>query len=83
MDLNNIAYCGIDCNTCKNYKQNANCQGCRVDETLLSDCFTIGCCREKNIDFCSQCATFPCTEMKEFYDSAPHRKKGFENLKSL
>ncbi len=83
MSVENIAYCGIDCNKCKNYKQNVNCQGCRVEEVLLSDCFTIPCCRAKNIEFCNQCDIFPCEKMKEFYESAPRRKKGYENLTKL
>ena len=84
MDNLNIAYCGIDCQKCKNYKKNMNCAGCRHELELLEDCPTRICCSEKGFLHCSECNEFPCEELKCFYnDGNPLHLQAFETLKSL
>ncbi len=80
---NTIAYCGIDCESCKNYKQNMNCQGCKLEEKLIDDCPTKKCCVEIKIDYCNQCNTFPCQMMDEFYKTNPQREKALTTLLNL
>lgn len=38
----------------------ADCQGCRKGACKYPHCGVITCFREKGIDFCFQCAEFPC-----------------------
>ncbi len=75
-----IAYCGINCTECKNYRQNANCKSCREEELLIDDCTTKKCCVKKDIDFCSECKIFPCEQMQVFYKSNAFRQKGYQIL---
>lgn len=36
------------------------CIGCREGAVCFESCVALSCCREHGIDFCSQCAGFPC-----------------------
>jgi hypothetical protein len=39
---------------------NAACSGCRTGKCLLGDCVPQRCVTEKGVDYCFQCASFPC-----------------------
>ncbi|MCD4669366.1 MAG: DUF3795 domain-containing protein [Actinomycetia bacterium] len=39
---------------------NVNCKGCREGKCNNSDCIVPTCIKEKNINFCFECAEFPC-----------------------
>lgn len=36
------------------------CIGCRDGAVCFECCVALSCCREKGVDFCFQCAEFPC-----------------------
>lgn len=43
------------------YFASENCQGCRKETCrLFKDCGVRTCSQQKNVDFCFQCADFPC-----------------------
>lgn len=42
------------------YFARADCRGCRKGTCKYPDCGIIACYRQKNVDFCFQCAEFPC-----------------------
>ncbi len=82
--LEKLSFCGIYCGGCLNFKKNYNCQGCRVDETLLEDCPFIPCAKAKTLTHCGECQEFPCTMMSDFYnDGNPSHYKAFENMKEI
>ena len=44
-----------------NYFASENCKGCRNEQCkMFTDCGVRACHQEKQIDFCYQCAEFPC-----------------------
>jgi hypothetical protein len=68
-----IAPCGINCGLCHFHLREKNrCDGCRGDAmTQPKHCATckMRSCAEsapEDAAFCSSCATFPCTRMKQF-----------------
>ena len=76
-----LSYCGIFCGTCKNYKQNMNCAGCRNEPELLHDCPSRACAMERKLLHCGQCSEFPCDVLNNFYnDGKPHRKQAYFNM---
>jgi len=76
-----LAYCGMFCGSCKNYKKGANCLGCRNEDKLLSDCPTRVCTFEKGLIHCGECFEFPCKILKEFYeDGIPHHSTAYQNI---
>ena len=66
-----IAYCGIDCERCANYRKNENCLGCIIDQEMIEDCDIRQCCKEKRVAYCAECGGFPCEKMRNFYDGHP------------
>ena len=76
-----ISFCGIDCKKCTNYKQNMNCQGCRDERELLSDCPTRICANEKGLVHCGDCEVFPCEELINFYhDGKASHLQAYKNI---
>ncbi len=66
------------------------CKGCRNHKGILEShkilfnrsepCHAYKCTREKNIDFCHECADFPCDHLHPYADRAdkvPHNTKVF------
>ncbi len=75
-----LGYCGIYCGSCKNFKENANCMGCRDEQVMLNDCPTRACVTKKGLLFCGECAEFPCSLLNEFYkDGNPHHNLAYKN----
>lgn len=76
-----FAYCGIHCGTCRNYRQNMNCQGCREERTLLADCPTRICAASRSVLHCGECCDFPCHELEAFYyDGKPSHLQAYKNV---
>jgi hypothetical protein len=79
-----LSYCGIYCGRCKNYKKNANCQGCRNEKSLVNDCPTRACAIGKGLLHCGECGEFPCATLEEFYsDGVPHHVTALENMRRI
>lgn len=52
------------------------CHGCRTEKRCFyckENCKMASCAAEKGIDFCGDCAEYPCTELKAFQAQMPHR----------
>jgi hypothetical protein len=79
-----LAYCGLFCGGCRNYKENANCAGCRYEEKLVDDCPTRACAMKKDLLYCGDCADFPCPNLKAFYeDGVRHHAMALNNAESI
>lgn len=79
--LDKLGYCGIYCGSCKNFKENANCMGCRDEKNMLDDCPTRACTITKDLLYCGDCAEFPCSMLNEFYnDGNPSHNLAFKNV---
>lgn len=60
-----------------------NCPGCRL-ENKCGECKIRDCAAEKNIDYCFQCADYPCQSIIEFSnDGKSHHEEIIENFKLL
>ena len=75
-----IGFCGWDCGPCRNYKKNLNCQGCRVDQEMISDCPIRACPAGKGIRYCSDCSDFPCAKLMEFYGKEERNLAAYKRL---
>jgi hypothetical protein len=52
------------------------CGGCRSEKRCFyceTMCTMAKCAAEKGVDFCGDCADYPCKSLKEFQTLAPHR----------
>lgn len=51
------------------------CHGCRSDTVTFycRSCKMVQCAAEKGLDFCGQCADYPCADLREFQAARPHR----------
>mgnify|MGYP000859595681 FL=1 len=51
------------------------CEGCRSQTrtAYCKNCFMQQCAASKKIDFCGECAEYPCPELKDFQSKMPHR----------
>ena len=79
-----VAYCGIYCGDCKNFKQNYNCQGCRFEPNMVNDCPTRACAISKKLTHCGECEDFPCKLLKDFYeDGNPMHESAQINIQKI
>jgi hypothetical protein len=78
----NYSVCGIDCDMCK-FKIEQNCKGCRVIQGTVfwGKCDIFACCKEKELEHCGKCSSFPCDMLKEW--AASENDERIENLKNL
>lgn len=62
--------------------EDVKCTGCRSDQIgfYCRQCKMKLCTAEKGIEFCNECETYPCDELKEFQAERPHRIELWENL---
>ena len=60
----------IQCNGCRSNILSFHCKTCYFKE----------CSKNKNIDFCSDCNEYPCSDLKEFQSKMPHRVELFQSL---
>lgn len=78
------SYCGIDCGKCKNYKKNLNCQGCKAEKELISDCPTRSCAAVRGLSSCGVCMDFPCKTLSDFYhDGNPLHRQAEKNMLAM
>jgi hypothetical protein len=58
------------------------CHGCRSDKRAYyceETCTFVSCAAEKGIDFCGECADYPCEPLKAFQAEMPHRIELWDN----
>ena len=60
----------LQCNGCRSAKR------CFYCETM---CFMAKCAAGKGVEFCGDCAEYPCKGLKEFQSLAPHRIELWKN----
>ena len=78
-----IAYCGVDCSACPDFI-GKKCPSCRLTEWSADDtCMPVACCRERGIECCGQCDSFPCSDMAGFYEETPGHIEAFMRMSSL
>jgi len=82
-----LAYCGLYCGGCRNYKGNGgehSCLGCRDKKELLADCSTRVCASGLELAHCGQCRDFPCSQIEGFYqDGKRHHALALENIMEI
>ena len=74
-----IAFCGVVCSDCPD-RIGGKCPGCRKTDWGDDPCPPVGCCTEKRIDCCADCATFPCEMMAEFYQETDVHREAYRRM---
>jgi ribosomal protein L40E len=62
--------------------EDLRCMGCRSETRSFfcrEICTMAKCAAEKDIEFCGECAVYPCKDLKEFQSLAPHRIELWKN----
>jgi hypothetical protein len=62
------------------------CEGCKgpLGTHWSEDCKMMTCAKKKGVQYCFECADFPCSILNTFAsDGAPHHKRTVENLKRM
>jgi hypothetical protein len=86
-------YCGLYCGACPKFigsregTEENPCCGCKSDR-ISGWCLTCNlkaCAREKGLEFCYQCADYPCENLEGFKTSAeyPYHCEVYEYMKSI
>lgn len=78
---NRAAWQRVAAKTGKTAEESA-CRGCRAGNgcVFFQGCETLDCVRKKGIDFCSDCADFPCARLQPLAEGAsfyPHNYKAY------
>lgn len=66
-----------------------HCDGCRSERRCFyckTKCFVSKCAATKKVDFCGECAEYPCKDLKAFQAEMPHRIelwKSHERIKDV
>ena len=62
--------------------EESGCYGCRSAKRLpyCGNCKMSACTKKQGIDFCSECAEYPCQDLKQFQSAMPHRIELWSNL---
>lgn len=77
----NIAYCGVDCHECVDFEKGF-CPGCRKTEWTEDEiCPIVACCKKKGVSVCGECPTFPCGDMKGFYDESESHRRALARMR--
>lgn len=65
--------------------EETRCEGCRSDKRNKNcdSCFMFTCSQKKGIDFCFECADFPCRELQDFQLQFPHRIELWKDLERI
>ena len=81
-DMSDFSVCGINCGTCE-YRASKGCHGCRASEGRIfwGECELYSCCREKGLEHCGKCKSFPCDKLKEW--AAQENDDRIANLRIL
>ena len=77
-----IAYCGVDCAACADYKTGV-CPSCRQTDWGDDPCMPVACCRKKGIDCCALCSGFPCADMAEFYEESDSHREAYRRMLAI
>jgi hypothetical protein len=66
-------------------EEGSRCHGCRSGTRLpyCQQCKMAACAAEQGMDFCSECAGYPCDELKTFQAALPHRIELYDNLERI
>jgi hypothetical protein len=62
------------------------CEGCRgpLHAHWSSDCTMMSCAKQRGLEYCFQCADFPCEMLIDFAsDGVSHHKRTVENMKKM
>jgi hypothetical protein len=61
------------------------CEGCRSANVSFycKTCLFKNCAENRGIDFCGECAEYPCEKLVEFRKQAPHRAQLWESQEIL
>lgn len=62
------------------------CNGCRSERRCFyceSTCTMTKCAAAKGVDFCVECAEYPCKRLKDFQAEMPHRIELWESLERI
>lgn len=63
----------IKCYGCRSAKRGPYCETCKM----------FACGAEREIDFCIECAEYPCNELKQFQSERSHRIELFDDLERI
>lgn len=65
-------------------KEDINCQGCNSSNGVVfghcHECKIRACCHEKGFSNCSECLSFPCIHLEDFFQYVPEAKATLEKL---
>jgi hypothetical protein len=66
-------------------EDDVKCFGCHSDKRgpYCQTCTMIVCAHGKGIEFCGECAEYPCDTLKEFQKAMPHRIELFDDLERI
>jgi hypothetical protein len=61
------------------------CKGCRSSKKgpYCAICKMSACAAERRVDFCVECAEYPCDDLEQFQAEAPHRLDLWESLERI
>lgn len=78
-----FALCGLDCSKCGSFK-NKECKGFHImsGTSIYGRCEWYHCCKDKKLEHCGQCESFPCEGLKNALEMVGGLS-AIENLKSL
>ncbi|MBN1375318.1 MAG: DUF3795 domain-containing protein [Dehalococcoidia bacterium] len=65
--------------------EEVRCEGCRSDVrfTYCQTCKMYKCAAAKGIDFCGECESYPCEDLREFQKAMPHRIDLWKSQESI
>ena len=63
----------IKCYGCRSAKRGPYCEKCKM----------FACAAERGIDFCIECAEYPCNDLKQFQSERPHRIELWDDLERI
>jgi hypothetical protein len=94
------AYCGLYCGSCARFLETARrpagavaapgqepCLGCRsdVNSPWCAQCNLKRCARGKGVEFCGECAEYPCADLRAFRDDPrfPYHAEVGDHLRTI
>lgn len=63
----------VKCYGCRSAKRGPYCEKCKM----------CSCAAEREIDFCVECANYPCDDLKQFQSEMPHRIELWDDLEQI
>ena len=79
----NLGLCGLNCAECGSFWNN-ECKGCRAMDgtSIYGKCEWYHCCKDKGLEHCGQCDSFPCKELNSALEAVVGLS-AIDNLKGL